>query len=107
MYCDQIETWYDVYKSDLKNVFCHHYIAYLANFRTKNRDHETMKFLYMTMKFLECIHIFVLSWKRDLTKRDCNLKTTQITYYSISTSFLGKVWTLSHIPHYSGIWRLN
>ena len=35
MYYDQIETWYDVYKSDLKNVFCHHYIAYLANFRTK------------------------------------------------------------------------
>ena len=37
MYYDQIETWYDVYKSDLKNVFCHHYIAYLVNFRTKSR----------------------------------------------------------------------
>ena len=35
MYYDQIETWYVVYKSDLKNVFCHHYIAYLTNFRTK------------------------------------------------------------------------
>ena len=30
--------------------------------------------LKITMKFLECIHIIVLSWKRDLTKRDCNLK---------------------------------
>ena len=30
MYYDQVETWYDVYKSALKNVFCHDYIAYLA-----------------------------------------------------------------------------
>ena len=26
-----------IYKSDLTNVFCYHYMAYLANFRTKNR----------------------------------------------------------------------
>ena len=42
MYYDQMETWYDVYKSDLKNVFYHHYIAYLANLsegESKN-DHE-------------------------------------------------------------------
>ena len=32
----------------------------------------------MTMKFLECIHIFALSWECDLTKRDYNLKTTRI-----------------------------
>ena len=32
--------------------------------------------LKMTMKFLERIYIYVLSWERDLTKRDCNLKTT-------------------------------
>ena len=35
MYYDQMETWYDVYKSDLKNVFYHHYIAYLANLGQK------------------------------------------------------------------------
>ena len=37
----------------------------------------------MTMKFLECIYISMLSWESDLTKRDCNLKTTQIIYHFI------------------------
>ena len=35
MYYDQIETWYDVYKSDLKKVFCHHYMAYWPIFGQK------------------------------------------------------------------------
>ena len=34
----------------------------------------------MTRKFLECVHIFVLSWKGELTKRGCNLKTQNICY---------------------------
>ena len=51
--------------------------------------------LKMTMKFLERIYIYVLSWTRDLTKRDCNLKTTQIHIIPLSTSFLGKLCTLS------------
>ena len=37
----------------------------------------------MTMEFLECIHIFVLSWKHDLTKGDYNWKAIQDTCYSI------------------------
>ena len=46
----------------------------------------------MTMNFMECKHIFVLSWKRNLTKRDCNLKTIQIIYIiPLGTSFLEKV----------------
>ena len=49
----------------------------------------------MTMEFLERIHIFVLSWKRNLTKRDCsNLKTTQIVYYSIKYKRSSESWTL-------------
>ena len=46
MYYDQIETWCDVYKSDLKNVLCHHCIAYLANFRTTNRGFLVLTVLY-------------------------------------------------------------
>ena len=38
MYYDQIETWYDVNKSDLTNVFCHHYLGYLTTFMSNNRD---------------------------------------------------------------------
>ena len=52
MYYDQMETWYDVYKSDLKNVFYHHYIAYLANFRTKNRGFLFAHFQIIIMPFL-------------------------------------------------------
>ena len=73
-------TWYDIYKSVLKNVFCHHYIAYLANFKTKyvvfwssfhtvlENKNMNLPMIYcvivnlkMIMKFLECILIFVLS----------------------------------------------
>ena len=49
----------------------------------------------MTMKFLECMLIFVLSWERDLTKRDHKLKLHKIYVIPLSTSFLEKVWTLS------------
>ena len=36
----------------------------------------------MGKKFVECVHIITLSWKRDLTKRDYNLKAFQDICYS-------------------------
>ena len=37
----------------------------------------------MGKMFMECVHIFVLSWKRDLTKGDYKLKLVQDIRYSI------------------------
>ena len=104
MYYDHIETWYEVHISNLKNLFCHHYTAKLAIFRTKfpgfqvlfshsSTLSEPLNFTLdiprhwgiskMGNKFMECVHIFALSWKRDLDKCGYNLNTTRDMRYSI------------------------
>ena len=37
----------------------------------------------MDKKFVECVHIFALSWKRVLTKGDYNFKVVEDIGYSI------------------------